>query len=133
MERNRTILTVLLTLFVAGAFLLVESQSAYAQSLRYWNRSVNAGKQIDFQWLNYDERTCTDRGYPQMVVDKAPSLGRFRTTKRKFTQQNGKCKGQQFSVLLVHYVAGRTRGQDQTTYTIRGRTNIQVNLTIDVK
>jgi hypothetical protein len=51
---------------------------------------------------------------------------------RKFTPQNGACKGKRFSVLLVYYVAGRKTGQDSTTYVIQGRTNIRINLSIDV-
>ena len=62
MKRDRSLFTAILTLIVAAVFLLTETSSAQAQSLRYLNRSVEAGKQIEFQWLNYDERTCTDRG-----------------------------------------------------------------------
>ncbi|WP_439119630.1 hypothetical protein [Marivita sp.] len=132
MKRDRSLFTAILTLIVATVFLLTETSSAQAQSLRYLNRSVEAGKQIEFQWLNYDERTCTDRGYPKLVIEDAPSLGKFRTVQRKFTPQNGACKGKRFSVLLVYYVAGRKTGQDSTTYVIQGRTNIRINLSIDV-
>ena len=121
------------TFFVALAIFLTGIRPADAQSLRYWKRTVDAGKQIEFQWLNYDERTCKDNGYPQLIVEKAPKLGQMRTSKRRFTQQDGKCKGSRFSVLLVYYVAGRTRGQDSVTYVIDGRNNIRINVAITIK
>lgn len=124
---------VVATLCIVFAVLLTEARPADAQSLRYWKRTVDAGKQIEFQWLNYDERTCKDNGYPKLVVEKAPKLGKLRTSQRRFTQQDGKCKGSRFSVLLVYYVAGRTRGEDRVTYVIDGRNNIRINLTITVK
>lgn len=120
-------------LLLAAVFLLVESHAAFAQSTRYWNRSVAPGKKIEFQWLNYDERTCKDNGYPRLVIDKAPKLGKFRTSKRRFTQQNGSCKGKRFSVLLVNYVAGRKKGTDSAAFTIKGRDNLRINLKISVK
>lgn len=132
MNRHRSLFSIILTLLVATAFFLTETQTAHAQSLRYLSRTVESGKQIEFQWLNYDERTCTDRGYPKLVVEEAPSLGKFRTVRRKFTPQNGPCKGKRFSVLLVYYVAGRRKGQDSTTFVIQGRTNIRIALSITV-
>ncbi len=120
-------------LMLAAVFLLVEVHAAYAQSTRYWNRSVAPGKKIEFQWLNFDERTCKDNGYPRLVVTKAPKLGKFRTKKRKFTQQSGSCKGKRFSVLLVDYVAGRKKGTDNPAFTIAGRDNLRINLKINVK
>lgn len=123
----------MIALCLAAAMLTLTALSADAQSLRYLNRTVDAGKQIEFQWLNYDERTCKDNGYPELVVERAPSLGKYRTAKRKFTQQNGKCKGSRFSVLLVYYTAGRTKGPDSTAFLIRGRNNIRINLKIQVK
>lgn len=123
----------LTAVLLALVFVLADAQSASAQSTRYWNRSVDAGKQIEFQWLNFNERTCKDNGYPRLIIDKKPSLGRFRTVKRKFTQQNGACKGKRFSVLLVYYQAGRRKGQDQTAFTISGSDNIRISLKINVK
>lgn len=133
MTSHKTWRTGVITVLVAAVFLIVEAMPAQAQSLRYLKRTVEAGKQIEFQWLNYDERTCKDNGYPELVVERAPKLGKYRTSKRKFTQQDGKCKGKRFSVLLVYYVAGRTRGEDSTAYLIRGRNNIRIDLTIQVK
>lgn len=120
-------------LLLAAVFLLVEAHSAFAQSTRYWNRSVAPGKKIEFQWLNYDERTCKDNGYPRLVIDKQPKLGKFRTKKRRFTQQSGSCKGKRFSVLLVDYVAGRRKGTDRPAFTVVGRDNLRINLNISVK
>ena len=123
----------LFAVFLAAAFLLVDSQAASAQSTRYWNRSVAPGKQIEFQWLNSNTNTCKDNGYPKLVINKQPSLGRFRTVKRKFRQQDGKCKGKNFSVLLVYYVAGRKRGVDNAAFTIAGQSNLKINLKITVQ
>lgn len=120
-------------LALVAAFILVDVHAAFAQSTRYWNRSVAPGKQIEFQWLNFDERTCKDNGYAKLVIKKKPTLGRFRTVKRKFTQQTGRCKGKRFSVLLVYYVAGRKKGVDRTAYVVRGRDNLDINLKITVK
>ncbi len=122
----------LIAVLVATAFLLADVHGAFAQNTRYWNRSVKAGKELEFQWLNYDEATCKDRGYPGLRIDKAPKLGKFRTVKRKFTQKDGRCKGTRFSVLLVYYVAGRKKGTDTTGFTIQGRDNIIISLKIDV-
>lgn len=122
-----------LALLVAFVFLLADVHSAAAQSTRYWNRSVAPGKQIEFQWLNSNTNTCKDNGYPKLVVDKKPSLGKFRTVRRKFVQQDGKCKGKRFSVLLVYYVAGRKRGVDNTAFTIAGQNNLKINLKVTVK
>lgn len=132
MKRKTHPFRAILTLLVATAFFLTETHAAQAQSLRYLNRTVEAGKQIEFQWLNYDERTCKDNGYPKLIVEREPSLGKFRTRQQKFTPQNGPCKGKRFSVLLVYYVAGRKAGQDKTSYIIQGRTKIRINLEIDV-
>lgn len=133
MSLRKTFLTLPLTLCLAISFLLAGMTPANAQSVRYLNRSVEAGKQIEFQWLNFDERTCKDNGYPKLIIEKAPSLGKYRTKKRKFTQQNGKCKGKRFSVLLVYYVAGRRTGKDNSAFVIRGTDNIRINLTTQIK
>ena len=85
MKRKTHPFRAILTLLVATAFFLTETHAAQAQSLRYLNRTVEAGKQIEFQWLNYDERTCKDNGYPKLIVERAPSLGKFRTSQQKFT------------------------------------------------
>lgn len=124
--------TICTGLFIASVFLLIDIASAYAQETRNWRRSVKRGGEMEFQWLNYDERTCRDRGYPRLIINKAPKLGRYRTVKRKFTQRNGKCKGSELSVLLVYYVAGGKKGRDQTSYTIRGSGNIRINLNMRV-
>lgn len=109
------------------------AQTADAQSMRNWNRSLPAGEEMEFQWLNYDERTCKDRGYPKLIINTPPSLGSYRAVRRKFTQKNGKCKGSRFSVLLVYYVAGKVKGQDRTSYTIRGASDVRINLRMRIK
>jgi hypothetical protein len=121
-------LDALAVICLAVVFLIAEVSSAAAQNTRNWDRRVAAGKEMEFQWLNYDERTCKDRGYPRLIINTPPSLGSYRAARRKFTQQSGKCKGKKFSVLLVYYVAGRTKGRDRTSYTIRGHSDIRINL-----
>lgn len=135
MKFSKINLNALAVLIIASAIILVDVHAAFAQSTRYWSRSVAPGKQIEFQWLNSDERTCKDNGYAKMVVERAPKLGKFRTVRRKFTQQEGRCKGKRFSVLLVYYVAGRRKGTDRANFRIQGgnNNNIRINLTVDVK
>lgn len=133
MKGIRTFASAVVTAVLAFSVVIADTRPADAQSLRYLNRSVDAGKEIEFQWLNYNERTCTDNGYPKLVIEKAPKLGKFRTVRQRFTPQNGPCKGKRFSVLLVYYKAGRKTGTDNTTYVIQGRNNIRIALKIDVK
>lgn len=119
-------------LFSAMVLFMLDVHGAFAQGTRYWDRRVEAGKEIEFQWLNYDERTCKDRGHPRLIINTPPSLGKFRAVPKTFTQQDGRCKGSKLSVLLVYYVAGRTKGADRTSFTIRGNTNIRINLDVRV-
>ncbi|MEM6938745.1 MAG: hypothetical protein AAF943_14850 [Pseudomonadota bacterium] len=118
---------------LAGVFGAFCAQSAQAQSTRNWNRSVEAGKEMQFQWTNYDEQTCRDRGHPKFIINTKPTLGYYRAERRKITQQNGRCKGKRFSALMVYYVAGKTKGRDRTSYTIRGAGDIRINLRMRVK
>ena len=119
--------------YLAVIFVLTGSFEAEAQSNRFLNRSVKAGERIEFQWLNFDEAKCRDRGYPKLIVKKKPKLGRYKTVRRKFTQTKGRCKGRRFSVLLVYYVAGRKKGVDKTTYVVSGASNIVINLRVRVR
>lgn len=123
----------LTVVWIAAVFLLVTAHSVSAQNTRYLDRRVATGERIEFQWLNYDEKSCKDRGYPRLTINTAPSLGSYRTVRRKFTQQNGRCKGKKLSVLLVYYVAGRTKGRDRTSYTIHGSSDVRINLKIRVQ
>lgn len=123
----------ILTGFLVPALVLTSSYVAEAQSTRFLSRSVKAGQQIEFQWLNFDERRCKDNGYPRLIIKERPQLGRFRTVRRKFTQTKGKCKGTRFSVLLVYYVAGRKKGRDRTHYVIRGASDINIKLKVRVR
>ncbi|MGC1504619.1 MAG: hypothetical protein WA782_10820 [Sulfitobacter sp.] len=118
---------------LAILFLIVDVGSASAQSTRNWSRSVDTGEEMQFQWLNYDEKTCVDRGFARLIINTPPKFGSYRAERRKFTQQNGNCKGKKMSVLLVYYVAGRTKGLDKTSYTIRGSGDIRINLRMRVR
>ncbi len=118
-------------LLTLGLFIL-GVPAAEAQDVRNWNRNVARGTEMEFQWLNYDEQTCKDYGYPRLIVTTPPKLGKFRSVRRKFTQQNGRCAGKRLSVLLVYYQAGNKAGRDRTSYTIAGRGNIAVNLNFRV-
>lgn len=118
--------------FLALTLILAETHAAFAQSTRYWKRSVEAGKQIEFQWSNYDEATCRDNGYARLKINKKPTLGRFRSVRKKVTQRSGACKGKRFSVLYVYYVAGRKKGKDRPAYTIQGGSSTKINLNITV-
>ncbi|MFY0647312.1 hypothetical protein [Sulfitobacter geojensis] len=115
-------------IWLAALLSIVTVQSVAAQSTRNWDRRVAAGSEMEFQWLNYDEKTCKDRGHPRLIINTPPSLGTYRAERRKFTQRTGRCKGKKLSVLLVYYVAGRTKGRDRTSYTIRGAGDIRINL-----
>ncbi len=117
---------------LAAVILFANSDGAYAQTIRNWDRRVAVGEEIEFQWLNYDEKTCKDRGHARLIINTPPSKGSYRAVRRMFTQQNGKCTGKEFSVLLVYYVAGQNKGRDRTSYTIRGNGDIRVNLTMRI-
>lgn len=132
MKPRRSNLRRLTVAGVAVGMFFAAAQGATAQNTRYLDRRVAAGKQMEFQWLNYDERTCKDRGYPKLIVNSKPSLGSYRTKRRKFTQQNGRCKGKKLSVLLVYYVAGRKKGSDRSSFTIRGSSDIRIHLKAQV-
>ena len=123
----------MLSALVAVVLLAASAHSALSQSLRYLNRTVAPGKEIEFQWSNYDGATCRDNGYARLEINTKPKLGEFRAVKRRVTQESGQCKGSRFSVLYVYYVAGRARGTDTASYTIHGGGSIQINLSIDVK
>lgn len=132
MNKSTIIRSRVMLLFSAMFLLILDVQGAFAQGTRYLDRQVQARKEIEFQWLNYDERTCKDRGHPRLIINTPPSLGKFRAVRKTFTQQDGRCKGSKLSVLLVYYVAGRTKGTDRTSFTIRGNTNIRINLDVRV-
>ncbi|MCX7560281.1 hypothetical protein OS190_11940 [Sulfitobacter sp. F26204] len=117
---------------LAALLMMTDVHAADAQNTRNWDRRVAVGEEMEFQWLNYDEKTCKDRGYPRLIINTPPKLGSYRAVRRKFTQQNGRCKGKKLSVLLVYYVAGRTKGRDRTSYTIRGHGDIRINLRMRV-
>ena len=119
-------------ILVGLGILAAGSMAAEAQNTRNWSRKVARGGEMEFQWLNYDEQTCKDRGYARLIVNKKPKLGHYRTVKRRFTQQGGRCSGKRLSVLLVYYVAGKKTGRDRTSYTIRGGSDIRINLDMRV-
>lgn len=119
--------------FLVFVLVLGDAHIASAQSTRYWNREVAAGKQIEFQWTNYDGATCRDNGYAKFSVVKKPSLGKFRVVKKRVTQQDGQCKGKRFSTLLISYVAGSKKGTDNTAFAVTGGSRIDINLKIKVR
>ena len=119
--------------FLVAMALILGPTVADAQSTRSLNRSVKAGQEVEFQWLNFNDRTCKDNGYPSLIVERKPSLGRFRTVKRQFTQRSGPCKGRKFSVLLVYYVAGRNKGTDRTAFVIDGQNRLRIMLNMQVE
>ncbi len=118
-------------LFAAVA-LMGASAPIAAQDVRNWDRQVERGREMQFQWLNYDEGTCADRGPARFVLTTAPKLGKFRTQRTTVTPQSGPCAGRRLSVLFVYYVAGQRPGLDETSYTIVGGSPITVNLRFTV-
>lgn len=113
-------------------FAAILAAPAAAQDVRNWDRSVERGKEMQFQWLSFDEATCRDNGHPRFVLTSAPKLGRFRTERRAVAPQDGPCAGRRLSVLFVYYRAGQRAGLDETSYTIVGRRPIVVNLRFTV-
>jgi len=122
---------------VAGAVLALGSEPAKAQDInscasQYCERRLAAGTTMDFQWLNYDEATCTDRGPPRLVVTAPPRLGRWASRRTAVTQTSGTCAGKKLSLLLVTYTAGRTPGQDKTSFKIVGQKDIVANVNFTI-
>jgi hypothetical protein len=115
-----------------AALVFMAAAPAAAQDVRNWDRQVERGREMQFQWLNYDEATCVDRGPARFVLTTAPKLGTFRTQRSSVTPQSGACAGKRLSVLFVYYRAGQRAGLDETSYTIVGGSPITVNLRFTV-
>lgn len=108
------------------------SVPATAQEVRNLDHQVARGASMDFQWLNYDEATCQDRGHVQLLVSTQPRLGRVSIRRVTVTQQTGNCAGQRLSVVILTYTAGRNPGSDALSFTVVGLTQHVVNVRFSV-
>ncbi len=117
----------------AFALVLADVHSASAQETRNLTRRVGVGKQIEFTWSNYDNRTCRDNGYAKFAVTQKPSLGRFRVVRKRVVERKGRCRGKSFRTLLIYYVAGSTKGNDRAAFAVKGGQRIDIKLKIRVR
>jgi hypothetical protein len=72
---------------------LVVAAPASAQDPRVQDREVRRCGSMQFQWLNFDEIDCRDRGAARIVVTQPPRLGRLQVTRSRVRTDTGNCAG----------------------------------------
>jgi hypothetical protein len=118
---------------LAAALLAGAATPAAAQDPRVVDREVARGASMQFQWLNFDEIDCRDRGHARIVVTRPPRLGTFRITRSRVRADSGTCAGRPLSVVFVTYRAGRNPGTDDIRYAVIGAARIEVVLRMTVR